>query len=87
MIARTARITGVRALLLVYALGVVVGLLRVDASPAKRLLVAASSPPGVAAGVVTITGLLLATLVLFPIVGAVCVAAGAVIWMVTAANW
>jgi hypothetical protein len=58
---------------IVYAAGVVIGLLRVDAPPAARLLIMVG-PLGIIAGVVTITVLLLAAMVRFPVVGAAVVA-------------
>lgn len=66
--------------LVVYVLGVAVGLLRIDASPLTRLTVALLWPLGVAAAAVTVTGLMLAALVLFPAVGVATVVAVAVLW-------
>jgi hypothetical protein len=70
---------------IVYAAGVVVGLLRVDAPPGARLLIALSWPLGIAAGVVTITVLLLAAMVRFPMVGAAVVAGALLVsgWWLT----
>lgn len=67
----------------VYVLGVIVGLLRVDAAPATRMIVALLWPLGVIAGVVTVSALLLAALVLFPMVGAAVAVAAIGWWLVT----
>ena len=66
--------------LAVYVAGVVVGLMRIDAAPLTRVTVALLWPIGVVAGVVTLGGLVLATLVLFPMLGAAAVVAAAVVW-------
>ena len=70
--------------LIVYVAGVVLGLLRVDASPVTRLVVSLLWPLGVAAGVVTISVLVLAAMVLFPVLGVAIAAAAALIgwWLV-----
>jgi hypothetical protein len=68
--------------LIVYVIGVAVGLLRVDAAPVTRIAVAMLWPLGVIAGVITVGGLLLAAMVLFPTVGAAVVVAAALIWLV-----
>jgi hypothetical protein len=82
IIAGVARIRPVLtpALIVVYAAGVVVGVLRVDASPPTKATVALLWPLGVAAAVVTISGLLLAALVLFPMLGAAAVIAAVAGW-------
>jgi hypothetical protein len=66
--------------LIVYVAGVVIGLLRVDASPVTRVMVSLLWPLGAVAGVVTVSALLLAALVLFPTVGAAVVVAGLIGW-------
>ena len=66
--------------LIVYVAGVVIGLLRVDASPVTRLGVSLLWPVGVVAGVVTISALVLAAMVLFPAVGVAAVAAALIGW-------
>ena len=68
--------------LLVYLAGVVVGLWRTDGSPAARLTIALLWPLGVLAAVITITALVLAAMVLFPLVGVAGVLAAALIWWV-----
>jgi hypothetical protein len=68
---------GVLPILVVYLAGVGVGLLRADASPGGRLVVALLWPLGLLAFALTIPLLLAAGLVLFPMVGAaVAVVAG-----------
>jgi hypothetical protein len=67
----------VQLALLIYAAGVAAGLVFTDARPAGRLALALLWPIGPLAFVVTITTLLLAALVIFPVVGGL-VAAGAV---------
>jgi hypothetical protein len=66
--------------LIVYVAGVVIGLLRVDASPVTRLVVSLLWPLGALAGVVTVSALVLAAMVLFPAVGAAVLLAGLVGW-------
>ena len=66
--------------LIVYAAGVVIGLLRVDAGPVTRLIVSLLWPLGVVAGVVTISALGLAAMVLFPTVGVAVVVAALIGW-------
>jgi hypothetical protein len=70
------------AALIVYVVGVVVGLLRIDASPMTRLVVALLWPVGALAGVVTVSGLVLMAMVLFPVLGVAVVAGAAVTWWV-----
>jgi hypothetical protein len=67
--------------LIVYVVGVVVGLLRVDASPVTRFVVAVLWPVGALAGVITVSGLVLMAMVLFPVLG------GAVVVIATAMWW
>lgn len=66
--------------LLVYAVGVAIGLWRVDAAPLTRTLVALLWPLGIVAAVVTLTGLALTAMVLFPIVGIATVIGLALLW-------
>jgi hypothetical protein len=72
------------AAVIVYAIGVVVGLLRVDAAPVPRVVVALLWPLALVAAAVTISALILAAMVLFPLAGAGVVLAAAVIWWVAA---
>jgi hypothetical protein len=65
---------------LVYAAGVLVGLWRVDGSPAARVAVALLWPIGLVAAVVTIALLVLAAMVLFPLVGVATVLIAALAW-------
>jgi hypothetical protein len=65
---------------LVYAAGVLVGLWRVDGSPAARVAVALLWPIGLVAAVVTIALLVLAAMVLFPLVGVAAVLIAALGW-------
>ena len=66
---------------LIYATGVVIGLISTDASPARRVAVALAWPLGPLAAIVTIAGLMAASLVLFPAVGiAAAVIAG--LWLI-----
>ena len=68
--------------LVVYAAGVAVGLWRIDGSPVARLTIALLWPLSVVAALVTITALVLAAMVLFPLVGVMGVLAAALIWWV-----
>ena len=70
----------VTAALIVYAAGVLVGLLRIDAAPVTRIVVALLWPLGLVAGVVTGTILVLAAMVLFPKLGAATLMVGVLIW-------
>jgi hypothetical protein len=67
---------------IVYVAGVGIGLLRVDARPVTRLVVSLFWPLGVIAGVVTVSALLLAAMVLFPMLGVAALAVAAVIWLI-----
>ena len=69
-----------RVVVIVYVAGVVIGLLRVDASPVTRVAVSLLWPLGVVAGVVTISALVVAAMVLFPMLGVAVVVAGLVGW-------
>lgn len=66
--------------LIVYIAGVVIGLLRVDATPVTRLVVSMLWPLGIVAGVVTISALGLAAMALFPILGAAVVVVALIGW-------
>ena len=66
--------------LFVYAAGVAVGLWRVDGSPAARLTIALLWPLGALAALVTISGLVLAAMALFPWLGAVSVVLALLVW-------
>jgi hypothetical protein len=71
-------------LALVYVAGVVWGLFVIDAHPGVRIGLAVLWPLGPAAFVVTLTLLLAASLVAFPMFGlAVAVVAGLVLWIST----
>jgi len=65
----------VRVALLIYVLGVIAGLVFTDGRPLARLVLALAWPIGPLAFVGVISGLLVASLYLFPLFGAV-VAAG-----------
>jgi hypothetical protein len=71
-----------RLLLAVYIVGAALGIVFTDARPIRRVGLALAWPLGVAAMVVTITALVLASLVLFPVVGAVAVGAAVLWWVV-----
>ena len=64
-----------RVALLIYVLGVIAGLVFTDGRPLARLVLALAWPIGPLAFVGVISGLLVASLYLFPLFGAV-VAAG-----------
>jgi hypothetical protein len=65
--------------LLLYAAGVLVGVVATDATPAARVGLALLWPVGPAAFVLTVALLLAASLIAFPIIGAV-VVTGALAW-------
>ena len=69
--------------LLVYGVGVLVGLAATDARPAARVGLALLWPAGPVAFVVTLAVLAAASLIAFPVVG-VAVLAGAVAWLMLA---
>ena len=71
-------------LLAIYLAGVAIGLWRVDAPPARRLGLALLWPLAVVACAVTLTTLLAAAGVLFPVAGVVMMlgAAGMIWWLV-----
>ena len=60
-----------RVALLIYALGVIAGLVLGDARPLTRLGLAVAWPIGPLAFVVVVSGLLVAALYVFPLFGAV----------------
>ena len=66
--------------LLVYVVGVVWGLLRIDARPLARFVLALLWPLGPMAFVATLTILFAASLIAFPLFGAVVLAATGVLW-------
>lgn len=68
--------------LLIYGLGVAVGLVFTDARPALRVVLSLLWPIGPLAFVTVVSGLLLASLVAFPIFGAVVAVIAAAAWMV-----
>ena len=72
-----------RVVLLIYALGVIAGLVLTDASPPARIGLALAWPIGPLAFAVVIAGLLIAALYIFPLFGAA-VAVGAAAWWVAA---
>ena len=76
--------TGVRVVILIYAVGVIAGLIFTDARPLARTGLALAWPIGPLAFVVVVGGLLIAALYIFPLFGAV-VAAGSVAaaWLLT----
>lgn len=66
--------------LLVYVVGVVWGLLRIDARPLARFVLALLWPLGPMAFVATLTILFVASLIAFPLFGAVVLTATGVLW-------
>jgi hypothetical protein len=72
-----------RFALLLYGVGVLIGLVAIDARPAARVGLALLWPIGPAAFVITLAVLLAASLIAFPVVGAAAVAA-ALLWMIFA---
>jgi hypothetical protein len=71
----------VRVALLIYALGVLSGLVLTDARPLARVGLALAWPVGPLAFAVVVSGLLFAALYIFPIFGAVVVAGIAAGWL------
>lgn len=69
-------------LLWAYFVGVLVGLWRTDAPPAKRIGLALVWPLAALACVITLTILSIAAAVLFPMVGIAALAAGGAAWMI-----
>jgi hypothetical protein len=72
----------VQVALVIYALGVVAGVIFTDAGPLARVALALAWPIGPLAFVVVVSGLLLAALYLFPVFGAVVAAGGVAAWWV-----
>jgi len=70
----------VRALVAVYLLGVLIALWRTDASPLVRVAIALLWPIGPLALVVTVSILLVAAVIAFPMFGAAVAAATALTW-------
>ena len=68
-----------RVVLLIYALGVIAGVVFTDARPLARVGLALAWPIGPLAFAVVVSGLLVAALYIFPLFGAV-VAVGAAAW-------
>jgi hypothetical protein len=69
---------------LAYLAGVVVGLWRTDGAPRTRVAVALLWPLGPLAFAITITVLLAASLVAFPLFGGAVALAAGLLWWVTA---
>jgi hypothetical protein len=69
-------------LLWAYFVGVLVGLWRTDAPPAKRLGLALLWPVAALACVLTLTILAISTAVLFPAIGITALLAGGAVWMI-----
>ena len=69
------------ALWIAYVAGLIVGLARTDGSPAERVMLALLWPLGPAAFVVTVTGLVVGSLVLFPTIGVVVAGAAVLLWV------
>jgi hypothetical protein len=70
----------VRVVLLIYVVGVIAGLLLTDARPLARMTLALAWPVGPLAFIVTVTLLLIAALVIFPVFGAVVALGAAGAW-------
>ncbi len=68
---------------IVYAVGVVVGLVCGDAHPAHRVTLAVLWPLGLVAFVVTLGVLLVASLIAFPLFAGVLLAASVILWTLT----
>jgi hypothetical protein len=71
----------VRFAVMIYAVGVAIGLVTTDAPPLARICLALLWPVGVLAFVVTIGGLLAVSTVLFPVFGVSLLAAALLGWM------
>jgi hypothetical protein len=70
----------VNLVLLVYVVGAVWGLLRIDAPPLARFVLALLWPLGPIAFVATLTILFVASLIAFPLFGAAVLAATGLLW-------
>ena len=70
-----------RVAILIYVAGVVVGLIFTDARPLARVALALAWPIAPLAFVTVVTGLLLASLYIFPVFGAVVAAGIAAGWL------
>ena len=68
-------------LLWAYFVGVLVGLWRTDAPPARRVGLALVWPVAVLACVVTLTMLSISAALLFPVIGIAALAAGGAAWI------
>jgi hypothetical protein len=73
----------VTTLIVVYVSGVLLALWRTDASPLTRMVIALLWPIGPLAFVVTVSILLAASLIAFPVFGAAVVVAGGLAWWAT----
>jgi hypothetical protein len=71
---------GVPVALLIYGLGVLIGLVLADAKPLTRVVLALLWPIGPLAFVVVVTGLVLASLIAFPWFGALVAVLAAAAW-------
>ncbi len=72
----------VQLALLIYGLGVAAGLVLTDAKPVLRVVLSLLWPLGPLAFAIVVSGLLLASLVAFPLFGAAVTVVAAVAWMV-----
>ena len=70
-----------RTILFIYLAGVALGLWRVDAAPAGKVMLALGWPVGLAAAAVVLVLLSGAAVLLFPVFGAAVVAAATLAWM------
>ena len=68
---------------MIYAVGVVIGLIATDARPLARICLALLWPVGVLAFLVTVGGLLAVSVVLFPLFGISLAAAALAAWLMT----
>jgi hypothetical protein len=68
---------------MIYAAGVVIGLIATDARPLARICLALLWPVGVLAFVVTVGGLLAVSTVLFPVFGVGVLAVALLAWLMT----
>ena len=69
--------------MMIYAVGVVIGLVTTDARPLARVCLALLWPLGLVAFVVTVAGLLAVSTVLFPAFGVAVLAAALLGWILT----